>query len=61
MVPDIAEGPKSKLSRSGVSESITAFHSLEVTMDEIGEPGECAEGVYRKTTSLQRWKTDSEM
>ena len=30
-------------------------------MDEIGDPGERAEGVYRKTTSLHRWKTDSEM
>lgn len=54
MAPDTADDPNSKLSRSGVSESITAFHSCDNTMDAIGDPGECAEGVYRKTTSLQR-------
>ena len=61
MIPDDAGDPKSNLSRSGVRESITAFHSLGDTMDEIGDPGECADGVYRKTTSLHRWKTDSVM
>ena len=45
MVPDIIGDPKSTLSRSGVSVSITAFHSLEDTMDEIEDPGECAEGL----------------
>lgn len=61
MVPDTADDPNSGLSRSGVSASITAFHSLEAIMDEIEDPGECAEGVYRKTISLQRWNTNSEI
>lgn len=61
MAPGTADEPNSKWSRSGVKESMTAFHSLEDPMDDPGDPGECAEGVYRKTTSLQRWKTGSEI
>ena len=54
MEPDIAGDGKSKLSRSGVRESITAFQSLDESADEVGEGGKCADGVYFRTTSLQR-------